>query len=342
MVLRYRDSDNNGTLDERHYVMQDAHFNVTGITNTSGTVQERYVYDPYGALTYLTGNWGSRSSTLYNWLYNHQGGRFDTATHIVDFRHRAYFVDLGRWAQQDPISFAGGSTNVYSYAYNSPITTLDSYGLKGDAILSSSPGKIVDQPLYAIPPTITLPVSGVFLPFPWLPPIEYNGDKKLASNCGGAALGVDGNIGWSIKCDFDTPITNKDKKDKEWQEMTNLVPKGCVRVDCAGVSVYSSRCDCSKGQDLELYAILYITNFGDEKNPVWRPGFHILGRDNVGPWRTQIGGAGDDTRPLVMVTDPLKHTKNRYERVDQSNTVVAPPICLCCKKKEMEVLPIVR
>src|SRR5262249_38725558 len=42
--------DHNG---QRLYVQQNANWNVTGLVNTSGAVQERYVYDPYGQVTVL-------------------------------------------------------------------------------------------------------------------------------------------------------------------------------------------------------------------------------------------------------------------------------------------------
>ena len=46
LVLRDRDADNDGshTLEERLYAQQDANFNITTLINTSGTVQERYLY----------------------------------------------------------------------------------------------------------------------------------------------------------------------------------------------------------------------------------------------------------------------------------------------------------
>ncbi len=37
----------------RLYVQQDAHWNVTALVSTSGAVQERYAYDPYGKATVL-------------------------------------------------------------------------------------------------------------------------------------------------------------------------------------------------------------------------------------------------------------------------------------------------
>jgi hypothetical protein len=43
--LRGRDSNGDGTLDERLYVVQDANYNVTALFDNSGNIVERYVYD---------------------------------------------------------------------------------------------------------------------------------------------------------------------------------------------------------------------------------------------------------------------------------------------------------
>ena len=52
------------TPTQRLYVQQDADWNVTALVNTSGSVVERYAYDPYGAVTYLTASWGSRTGAI--------------------------------------------------------------------------------------------------------------------------------------------------------------------------------------------------------------------------------------------------------------------------------------
>jgi YD repeat-containing protein len=44
LILRDRDTDANGTLDERLYALQDGNFNVTAIADTSGAVVERSSY----------------------------------------------------------------------------------------------------------------------------------------------------------------------------------------------------------------------------------------------------------------------------------------------------------
>src|SRR5436189_405887 len=49
LILRDRDTNADGALDERLYALQDANWNVTALTSSSGDVQERYAYDAYGA-----------------------------------------------------------------------------------------------------------------------------------------------------------------------------------------------------------------------------------------------------------------------------------------------------
>jgi hypothetical protein len=48
LVHRARDTDANGSLDETVYAIQDANWNVTALTDTSGAVVERFVYNAYG------------------------------------------------------------------------------------------------------------------------------------------------------------------------------------------------------------------------------------------------------------------------------------------------------
>ena len=51
LVLRDRDTDANGSLDERLWPTEDANWNVMALVDGSGSVAERYVYDPFGAAT---------------------------------------------------------------------------------------------------------------------------------------------------------------------------------------------------------------------------------------------------------------------------------------------------
>jgi len=142
MIERDRDTDADGSLNERVYVLTDANFNVTALVGLSGGVFERYQYDPYGKVTVLTpgampygwsgdwDGWVATSTSVYGWKYYHQGGRQDTATGLLNFRNRDYSTSLMRWTTNDPIGFGGGDTNTYRYVGNGPGNALDPSGLE--------------------------------------------------------------------------------------------------------------------------------------------------------------------------------------------------------------------
>ncbi len=131
LILRDRDADGNAAngLEERLYAQQDANWNVTALLNTSGTVVERYAYDPYGYVAaFLNASWGTLSGSAYAWIYLHQGGRFDGTSNLYYFRNRDYSPTLGRWMRVDPIGFAAGDVNLYRYVENRPANLLDPNG----------------------------------------------------------------------------------------------------------------------------------------------------------------------------------------------------------------------
>jgi uncharacterized protein (TIGR03067 family) len=68
------------TPTQRLYVQQDANWNITALVDTSASVQERYIYDPFGVFTVLAPNWGARGTSAFNWVYLHQGGKYDNNT----------------------------------------------------------------------------------------------------------------------------------------------------------------------------------------------------------------------------------------------------------------------
>ena len=141
LVLRDRDSNGDGTLEERLWVVQDANYNVTAIFDNSGNVVERYVYDPFGSVTVLDADWTEHPSNLPSnwtersggsqsaWVYLHQGGRFDDVRGLYHFRYRDYSPTLGRWTSLDPIRYLAGDTNLYRSIGNQPVNTTDPSGL---------------------------------------------------------------------------------------------------------------------------------------------------------------------------------------------------------------------
>jgi RHS repeat-associated protein len=125
---RDRDTDADGTLNERLYVSQDANYNVSAIFDNSGTVVERYVYDPFGQATILDASWNVLAASAFAWVYLHQGGRFDTTSGLYHFRHRDYSPTLGRWTSLDPLRYHAGDVNLYRVVFNAPTNFTDPSG----------------------------------------------------------------------------------------------------------------------------------------------------------------------------------------------------------------------
>jgi RHS repeat-associated protein len=143
LIDRDRSTANNGVLDERLYAQQDADWNVTGLINTSGSVVERYVYDPYGAVTYLQPGWGTRSSSSYAWIYLHQGGRYDTTSGLDDFRNRQYSPTQQRWVSEDPLG-QGPDINWYRNESGNPTNETDPSGLEGQKRMTRVANEVED------------------------------------------------------------------------------------------------------------------------------------------------------------------------------------------------------
>ncbi len=118
----------------RYYAQQDANYNTTALLDTTGTVKERYIYDPYGQVTVLNPDFtqrgdGSASASAYNFTNLHQGGRLDSASGLYNFRNRDYNPTLGRWIQQDPAGYVDG-LNIYQQEMSKPVDAVDASGLK--------------------------------------------------------------------------------------------------------------------------------------------------------------------------------------------------------------------
>jgi len=128
--LVLRDTYSGGVKTQRLYAQQNANYDVTALINTSGQVQERYLYDPYGAVTITDANWNPRTGNTSNfgWQYLHQGGRLDSVTGWYGFRNRDLIPSEGRWAERDPLGFGGGDVNLYRFVGNEPVVAADPLG----------------------------------------------------------------------------------------------------------------------------------------------------------------------------------------------------------------------
>jgi RHS repeat-associated protein len=111
---------------ERLYALQDVGFNITALVGIAGTVQQRFLYDPYGTCAVLTATWTS-SSDAYAWVYRRTGRELDTDTQIYHFRARTFHSGLGRFLTRDPIGQRDGA-NLYQSFGSNPIRFVDPSG----------------------------------------------------------------------------------------------------------------------------------------------------------------------------------------------------------------------
>jgi RHS repeat-associated protein len=106
-----------------YFYTRDHLGSIRELTDSSGTVQARYDYDPYGRRTKLSGSLDSDFG--FTGHYYHQ----PSALHLA--LYRAYDTDLGRWISRDPLEAAEfvQGPNLYGYVANVPLRYVDPFGL---------------------------------------------------------------------------------------------------------------------------------------------------------------------------------------------------------------------
>jgi RHS repeat-associated protein len=107
---------------QMRYYTYDGNGNVSEVLDASGTAQAHYEYDPFGNLTVSTGAWANTNV----WRFSTKP--FDTAAGLYYYGLRFYDSTLGRWTNRDPLGEYGG-LNLHGFIYNSPINSIDAYGL---------------------------------------------------------------------------------------------------------------------------------------------------------------------------------------------------------------------
>ena len=128
LVLRQRDTNADGTLDETLYALQDA--NVVALAEPDGDIVERFIYDAYGKAKVLDNQFAEKQNgSEYQWEFLYTGRRLDRESGLMYYRNRYYHTGIGRFVSRDPIGYAGGSMNLYEYVDSGPVALSDPSGL---------------------------------------------------------------------------------------------------------------------------------------------------------------------------------------------------------------------
>lgn len=154
LVLRDRDTTGSGVLDERLYAFQDPNWNVTGVVNSVGSVQERYGYDAYGMSTVLSALFVPQGSSSIDWETRHGGYRWDSESGFDVTPYRNGHPLLGCWISRDPLGLAAEVT-LNGYVGNNPVTFADPDGLEPAIPTKKWLGKL-GLPIWAQQPTANI------------------------------------------------------------------------------------------------------------------------------------------------------------------------------------------
>jgi RHS repeat-associated protein len=116
---RYARNDTDG----RMYYLTDGLGSTRALTDTTGTIQNRYDYDPYGNGTQTP----TVPSTVFSNPYQYTGREHDQSGLYYN-RARYYQPTMGRFVSEDPLQFGGRQINFYAYGYENPLGYVDHTG----------------------------------------------------------------------------------------------------------------------------------------------------------------------------------------------------------------------
>jgi RHS repeat-associated protein len=106
-------------------------YSITALTDSGGTIKERYAYSAYGVVTITDGSGTARTSTAEGNRYTYTGREWDDVAELYHYRARVYEPLTGRFGSRDPIGFEGSRWNLYAYVGGRPVYTGDPSGLCG-------------------------------------------------------------------------------------------------------------------------------------------------------------------------------------------------------------------
>ena len=109
------------------YYLSDGLGSPVALTNTSGTVTERYAYDVYGQPQITDGAGGTLTQSAVGNRFLFTGREYDHETGNYFYRARYYDPRLGRFLSRDPLDILP-DVNLYRYVKNNPSNNVDPSG----------------------------------------------------------------------------------------------------------------------------------------------------------------------------------------------------------------------
>jgi RHS repeat-associated protein len=257
----------------------------------------------------------------------HQGGRQSGQSGLYQFRNRELSAGLGVWNRVDPLEYHANVASLYQSVLNSPIGWVDPAGLQVPGkpvhgVIVGKPGELEERPIRDLPNPITVPIGYPFAGRKWGWGGKPGDPMDDTQNCMGVACGGHtrdggryGRVIWPV-----LPGSGIGCTEDDFERAIGIVPKGCKRVSCEGLTINRTRCD-----DNERELILWI--YRDPKRETCA--VHMIGRGIYpGFWCSKQDGRWR----YDGISGPRGHLrdayKDMYEGIAAGNTKER---CFCCK-----------
>lgn len=130
LVLRDRDANGDGSLDERYFALADGNQNIVALIDQEGVVVERFAYDAYGRVRVLDASFGPLAASAFDWEVLFASYRYLTDLGLYLARHRLVHPLLGCWVTRDPAGYVNMNHNLYCYVDCRPLASIDPDGME--------------------------------------------------------------------------------------------------------------------------------------------------------------------------------------------------------------------
>ncbi len=130
-----RFSSDGTMVDGRDFYQGDDNLRIHHVTDASGNVAEKYVYNAYGRRTILDASNNPLTSSAIGNRIGFQGREHEGLSGpgqeagLTFHRNRFYDPDVGKWERRDPIGYLGG-INQYGFVGSGPVSSLDPWGME--------------------------------------------------------------------------------------------------------------------------------------------------------------------------------------------------------------------